>query len=295
MCRAHFRLVSVASSWANLGAREAAYEGEIMSVVRPLFVLATALVLNIVPVRAVAQIYIGIEAPPLLPTYTQPLLTQPNYIWQPGYWAWGPAGYYWVPGTWVPAPSSGMWWTPGYWRWLSDGFEWNPGYWGPSIGYYGGVNYGYGYYGNGYVGGIWRGNVFTYNTAVTRVNTTIVRHVYVDKTVVVNHVVRTAYNGGPGGIQVHPTPAQLAASRRAPMTDVQREHVAEAQRNRNNLTTVNHGVPPHPTVASPLTKSTRPQDFKPVTNADRQAAAQVKPPVKAPPQTHEQPAGKPPK
>ena len=46
----------------------------------------------------------------------------------------------------------------------------NEGYWGPTVGFYGGINYGYGYGGQGYYGGRWVGNTFRYNTAVTRVN-----------------------------------------------------------------------------------------------------------------------------
>ena len=68
------------------------------------FFIAFAALLILAPGRALAQIYIGIPAPPQLVEYTQPLLTEQNEIWQPGYWAWGPAGYYWVPGTWVEAP-----------------------------------------------------------------------------------------------------------------------------------------------------------------------------------------------
>jgi hypothetical protein len=61
-------------------------------------------------------------------------------------------------------------WTPGYWAWRDDGvYVWRSGYWGPRVGFYGGVNYGYGYTGSGYYGGYWSGRVFTYNTAVTNV------------------------------------------------------------------------------------------------------------------------------
>jgi hypothetical protein len=31
------------------------------------------------------------------------------------------------------------------------------GYWGPHVGYYGGVNYGFGYMGIGFAGGVWAG------------------------------------------------------------------------------------------------------------------------------------------
>ena len=54
-------------------------------------------------------------APPALPVYEQPPIPAPGYIFTPGYWSWGDAGYYWVPGTWVEPPSVGLLWTPGYW------------------------------------------------------------------------------------------------------------------------------------------------------------------------------------
>src|SRR5579872_4492377 len=56
-------------------------------------------------------------APPALPDYNQPPCPGSNFIWMPGYWAWGDGGYYWVPGTWVEAPQTGLYWTPGYWAW----------------------------------------------------------------------------------------------------------------------------------------------------------------------------------
>ena len=36
----------------------------------------------------------------------------------------------------------------------------------------------------------WEGNIFRYNTAVTRVNTTVIHNTYVDSTVVNNQVNR---------------------------------------------------------------------------------------------------------
>src|SRR3981081_3417399 len=128
-----------------------------------------------------AQIGIGISVrigPPALPVYAQPLCPGPGYFWTPGYWAWDDDdGYYWVPGTWVFAPV-GMLWTPGYWGWNDGLFVWNGGYWGPHIGFYGGINYGFGYTGVGFFGGEWRGDRFFYNRSVTNVNVTNVTHVY---------------------------------------------------------------------------------------------------------------------
>jgi hypothetical protein len=51
--------------------------------------------------------------PPPLPVYEQPPAPDPNYLWTPGYWAFGPGGYYWVPGAWCAAPYTGAPWTPG--------------------------------------------------------------------------------------------------------------------------------------------------------------------------------------
>src|SRR5215471_12243974 len=104
-----------------------------------------------------AQFSVGISVdigPPPLPVYEQPVCPAPGYIWTPGYWAWDPVnGYYWVPGTWVLAPVPGYLWTPGYWGWSNSAYVWNEGYWGPTVGFYGGINYGFGYVGEGYRGG----------------------------------------------------------------------------------------------------------------------------------------------
>lgn len=94
------------------------------------------------------QVAVGVSVrigPPALPVYAQPICPGPGYVWTPGYWAWDDGdGYYWVPGTWVVAPV-GMLWTPGYWGWGGGVYLWHPGYWGPHVGFYGGINYGFGY------------------------------------------------------------------------------------------------------------------------------------------------------
>ena len=78
---------------------------------------------------------------------TQPDCPGNDYIWTPGYWFWSPAGYYWVPGAWVPRHmSSAMDADIGF---AGGRYGWHYGYWGPYIGFYGGINYGYGYFGNG--------------------------------------------------------------------------------------------------------------------------------------------------
>ena len=59
--------------------------------------------------------------------------------------------------TWVAPPSVGVYWTPGYWGYRTATTAGTRGYWGPSVGFYGGVNYGFGYFGTGFVGGFWAG------------------------------------------------------------------------------------------------------------------------------------------
>src|SRR5277367_3094607 len=108
----------------------------------------------------------GIEqAPPAIPDYQQPDAPGDGDIWTPGYWAWTADGYQWVQGAWVAAPYTGALWTPGYWGDGYDGYFRNAGYWGPYVGYYGGINYGFGYFGIGFYGGYWGGGRFYYNRA----------------------------------------------------------------------------------------------------------------------------------
>jgi WXXGXW repeat (2 copies) len=165
-----------------------------------------------------AQVSVGISVrfgPPPLPVYEQPMCPGPGYIWTPGYWNWDPNyGYFWVPGTWVPAPFVGALWTPGYWGW-NPGlavFVWHSGYWGTRVGFYGGINYGFGYFGVGYVGGYWRDRDFYYNRAVTRINVVNIRNVY-ERRVEYRNVSYVSYNGGRGGIVARPTREDFDAER----------------------------------------------------------------------------------
>ncbi|HSY69172.1 MAG TPA: hypothetical protein VK813_11050 [Edaphobacter sp.] len=105
------------------------------------------------------------QAPPAIPDYEQPPAPGDGYIWTPGYWAWTGDGYEWIQGAWVAAPYTGALWTPGYWGYGYGGYFWNVGYWGPYVGYYGGINYGFGYFGIGFYGGYWGGGHFWYNHA----------------------------------------------------------------------------------------------------------------------------------
>src|SRR6266851_2796004 len=141
-----------------------------------------ALVCMLLGSTSFAQISVGVSirvGPPALPVYVQPPCPTEGYLWTPGYWAYGPDGYYWVPGVWVSPPQVGVLWTPGYWGWNEGVYVFHGGYWGPHVGFYGGVNYGFGYGGVGFVGGGWEGGRYRYNTAVTNVNTTVVHNTYI--------------------------------------------------------------------------------------------------------------------
>jgi hypothetical protein len=218
-------------------------------IVRPLFV---ALFLLAVSATSFAQVSIGISvgfAPPPLPVYEQPICPAEGYIWTPGYWAWDEddGDYYWVPGTWVMAPEIGYLWTPAYWGWGGNGFFYHEGYWGPQVGFYGGINYGYGYLGHGYEGGRWDGDRFYYNRSVNNVNVTEIHNVY--NTTIVNNnttVNRVSYNGGNGGVNERPTAREEAAARErhVPPVAPQMQHVQAARANRDLRASVNQGKPP---------------------------------------------------
>jgi len=214
------------------------------SLVRKIFVGAA---LALVPPASFAGVFVSITvAPPILPVYTQPLCPGDGYLWNPGYWAYGDEGYYWVPGVWVRPPQVGLLWTPGYWGWGGGVYLFHAGYWGPHVGFYGGVNYGFGYGGVGFGGGRWVGGSFAYNTAVLNVNRTVIRNTYVDRTVINTTVVnRTSFNGGAGGIQARASvqEASYARENHIAATSEQQNHMQMARSDRSNLASVNGGRP----------------------------------------------------
>jgi hypothetical protein len=220
--------------------------------------LLLALGITLMPTASRAQVFVGVGvsirvAPPALPVYVQPPCPVEGYLWTPGYWAYGPAGYYWVPGVWVAPPRVGLLWTPGYWGWGEGIYAWHAGYWGPHVGFYGGVNYGFGYGGVGFVGGEWRGGVFAYNSAVVNVNMTVVHNTYINRTVIVNNTVvnHTSFNGGPGGIAAHANASEMTAMHEAHVqaTSVQMSHQNLASTNRSNFASVNGGRPATPAMS----------------------------------------------
>ena len=177
-----------------------------------------------------AGVFVSVSiAPPPLPIYAQPVMPGDGYIWTPGYWAYGDGGYFWVPGTWVLAPYVGALWTPGYWGWSNGFYVFNRGYWGPHVGFYGGINYGYGYEGVGYRGGYWDHGRFNYNRNVTYNR----------------NISRVSYNGGRGGLMARPTSQEQMAvhDRHMQPLAAQQQQVRMAGENRSLRASVNHGSP----------------------------------------------------
>jgi len=218
-----------------------------------------ALVMLCMSASAFARIGVVITVgPPPLPVYEQPICPGDGYLWTPGYWGWGDDfnDYYWIPGTWVEAPEVGFLWTPGYWGWGGDSFVFYDGYWGPQVGFYGGINYGFGYFGNGFEGGRWDGGHFFYNRAVLNVNVTNIHNVY-NTTVRETTVNRVSFNGGNGGVNVRPTPEQEAAAHERHIGPVaaQTQHSQEARNNPEQRASRNQGRPA-------IAATDRPGDFK---------------------------------
>jgi len=186
-------------------------------------------------------------APPPLPVYEQPICPGDGYIWTPGYWAYDSDfdDYYWVPGTWVLAPEVGFLWTPAYWGWGGDRFVFYDGYWGPLVGFYGGVNYGFGYFGVGFEGGRWDNGRFFYNRAVSNVNVTEIHNVYNTTVNVRETENRVSYNGGEGGINARPSAQEEAAARERhlPPVAAQSQHMQQARSDPQQRASVNRGRP----------------------------------------------------
>lgn len=215
------------------------------------YLIVTVCILTAFPAQAQAGYFsLGVvvgEPPPPLPVYAQPWCPGDGYLWTPGYWAFDEdEGYYWVPGAWALPPQPGLLWTPGYWGWASGGFVWNEGYWGPRVGFYGGINYGFGYFGHGFNGGYWEGNRFRYNASVANINA---YHsgasVYYGGGGTRTGGPRTSYNGGEGGVRAHPLADEQAAMREPHRgwTPAQRHHGDVARSLPGLAADANHGHP----------------------------------------------------
>lgn len=231
-----------------------------------------ALLLLSMPAPSFAQIGISVSfGPPPIPLYDQPICPGDGYIWTPGYWAWDGNDYYWVPGTWVLPPEIGFFWTPGYWAWEGAGFFFHEGYWGPQVGFYGGINYGFGYFGHGYEGGRWDRGHFFYNRLVNNVDTREIHDVYSSR-ILYNNSNRVSYNGGNGGINERPSSAEEAFSRErhVPPVAMQTQHAEAARANGGMRASANQGRPP-------VAATQRPGEFNDHVVAAEQAGGRYRP------------------
>jgi hypothetical protein len=222
-------------------------------------VLVAILLIGVLSVSgaAMAQVRVAITvAPPVLPVYEQPICPGDGYIWTPGYWDYNydVSDYYWVPGTWVLAPEVGFLWTPPWWGWNNGAFVFTAGFWGPTIGFYGGINYGFGYFGHGFVGGRWEGGHFFYNTAVWHVGEGF--HNVYNEHVDVRVDSRVSFNGH-GGVDARPTREEEAAAHERHVGPVaaQTQHIEAARADERQRASVNHGRPE-------VVATARPGDFK---------------------------------
>ena len=235
-----------------------------------------AVLLMVLSAASFAQIGISVSfGPPALPVYEQPICPGDGYIWTPGYWAWDGSDYYWVPGTWIESPEVGFLWTPGYWGWGGSAFFFHEGYWGPHVGYYGGINYGFGYGGHGYEGGRWENNHFYYNTSVNHINNENIHNTY-NTRVEYNSGNRVSYNGGNGGINERPSSQEATydKERHVGPVAVQNQHMQQARSNPELRASANQGRPP-------VAATSKPGDFKGSGVPAREAGA----PYKAPERT----------
>ncbi len=253
------------------------------------FAAAIAVPMATLPVaQAHAGVFIGVSigiAPPPLPVYVQPPLPAPGYLWTPGYWAYGDAGYYWVPGVWVQPPAVGVLWTPPYWGFAGGLYGFHAGYWGPRVGFYGGVNYGFGYGGIGFVGGEWHGREFAYNHAVANFGNVHVTNVYNNTTIIRQNTIfnnnHVAFNGG-AGIDAHATPEQqqYAGQQHIQPTANQMQHQQFAAQDRSQLAAINHGRPGTMAAQSNASYHQLAQQHEqahPITPADRAAGSAYHP------------------
>jgi Domain of unknown function (DUF4124)/WXXGXW repeat (2 copies) len=222
------------------------------------------------------------DAPPPLLNEEQAPCTGDGYLWTPGYWAWG-GGYYWVPGAWVLPPRARVMWTPGYWGYAGAIYAFHAGYWGPHVGFYGGVNYGFGYPGSGFVGGHWVGNSFAYNRSVYRVDTAVIHNTYNEPVANDAALNKVSYNGGPGGSTATATAQERAAAAEPhiPPTAAQHQLARRAFGNPAFMARANDG---HPTDRHP--DDGRSSDLNSADGHPAAAAVTHKAAVSAAPRTH---------
>ena len=103
-----------------------------------------------------------------------------------------------------------------------DDYVFHEGYWGTEVGFYGGINYGYGYSGRGYEGGRWDNGHFDYNQSVSHADVFRNHNVYNTRVEDNSRGNRVSFNGGNGGRTGRATSQEEAAGRE--------HHIAPSQR-----------------------------------------------------------------
>jgi hypothetical protein len=185
--------------------------------------------------------------PPPIPSYEQPAIPAQGCLWVPGFWAWRKSvpDYFWVPGTWVQPPQPGLLWTPPYWSRVDDGYAFHAGYWADQVGFYGGIDYGYGYAGDGYHGGRWDDESFYYNRAANNLGSLDISNVYDQAVTADDDAVRVSFNGGRRGTAARPTRDQetLASTPHIGATPEQQKHFELAAMDRSLYSKLNNGEP----------------------------------------------------
>jgi hypothetical protein len=138
-------------------------------------------------------------------------------------------------------------WTPPYWSRVDGGYAFHTGYWATEVGFYGGINYGYGYAGDGYQGGRWENNdVLYYNRAVNNLGSLGIRNVYDQSSTADDNAVRVSFNGGDKGTAARPTSHQEALAGVGPTigaTAQQQKHFDLAAMDRALYSKLNNGKP----------------------------------------------------
>ena len=153
----------------------------------------------------------------------------------------------------------GFLWTPGYWGWGGNAYAFHEGYWGQTVGFYGGISYGFGYSGHGYEGGRWDNGHFAYNTSVNRVNVEVIHNTY--NTRVVESNTRVSFNGGSGGIEARASVQEEAAGRERHVAPVaaQNAHVQAARSNPELRASATNGHPSEAAVAKSRESVAKPE------------------------------------
>jgi hypothetical protein len=158
------------------------------------------------------------------------------------------------------------------------------------VGFYGGIDYGFGYSGDGYEGGRWDNGHFFYNRAVNNVDVARNHNVY-DTPISNRNESRVSFNGGNGGIEARATSQQEAVSRQrhVPPVAAQTEHAQTARANPELRASSNHGKPPvesttRPNAVNDHQNSAPARAMEPSRHADTSAPSEprVEPQAKQP-------------